>query len=192
MAGTSENVRIWTGADVYVADAGTALPTDIDTALAADYEAVGYISQDDAIGMDFSSDDTDHYAYGSVYIRKTSIKAKTTLNFTALEDTDIVYGLAFPGSDSETTTGVTTRTTRPKNLGLAIRAMVVELTDGTITKRLCIPRAQVTIAGSASLSDNEMAGVPMVVDMLGATDESDETYFSIEITDDPGADVNAS
>ena len=192
MAGTSENVRIWTSADVYVAPEGTALPTDINTALNSAFDPVGYISQDDAISLEFTSDDTDHYAYGSIYIRKTSIKAKTTLSFTALEDTDIVYQLAYPGSDAESAGGVTVRTTRPKNLGLAIVAMVVELTDGTITKRLAIPRAQVTIAGSASLSDNEMAGVPMVVDMLGATGNDDQTYFAIEITDDPGAVVTGS
>ena len=192
MAGTSENVRIWTSADVYTAPEGTTLPTNIATALNAAFDPVGYISQDDAISLEVSSDDTDHYAYGSVYIRKTSIKAKTTLSFTALEDTDIVYQLAYPGSDSVTSSGITTRTTRPKNLGLAVVAMVVELTDGTITKRLAIPRAQVTIAGSASLSDNEMAGVPMVVDMLGTTDEGGDTYFSIEITDDPAAEVAGS
>jgi hypothetical protein len=187
VAGTVENVRIWTSADVYTAPEGTTLPTNIASALNGAFDAVGYISQDDAISLEWSSDDTDHYAYGSVYIRKTSIKAKQTLNFTALEDSDIVFQLAYPGSDSATATGITTRTVRPKNLGLAVVAMVVELTDGDITKRIAIPRAQVTIAGSASLSDNEMAGVPMVVDMLGATDNNDETYFSIEITDDPGA-----
>ena len=192
MAGTAENVRIWTSADVYVAPEGTTLPTNVSSALNSAFDPVGYISQDDAISLEFSSDDTDHYAYGSVYIRKTSIKAKTTLSFTALEDTDIVYQLAYPGSDAASSGGVTTRTTRPKNLGLAIVALVVELVDGTITKRLAIPRAQVTIAGSASLSDNELAGVPMLVDMLGTTGNDDLTYFSIEITDDPGAVVSGS
>lgn len=191
MAGTVENVRIWTSADVYTAPEGTTLPTDISGSLSA-FDPVGYISQDDAISLEWSSDDTDHYAYGSVYIRKTSIKAKQTLNFTALEDTDIVFQLAYPGSDAEETDGVTTRTIRPKNLGLAVVALVIELTDGEITKRICVPRAQVTIAGSASISDNEMAGVPMVVDMLGATDEGGDTYFSIEITDDAGAAPGAS
>lgn len=191
MAGTVENVRIWTSADVYTAPEGTALPTNIASPLNAAFEAVGYISQDDAISLEWTSDDTDHYAYGSVYIRKTSIKAKQVLNFTALEDTDIVFQLAYPGSDAETAGGVTTRTVRPKNLGLAVVAMVIELTDGDITKRIAIPRAQVTVAGSASISDNEMAGVPMIVDMLGATGEDDETYFSIEITDDPGAAVGS-
>ena len=192
MAGTTENVRIWTGADVYVADEGTALPTDIDTALNAAFEPVGLISQDDAISVELSSDDTDHYAYGSVYVRKTSIKSKTTLNFTALENSDLVYQIAYPGSESEAAGGITTRTYRPKNLGLAVKAMVIEMTDGTVTTRRCIPRAQVTVAGTTSISDNEMAGIPMVVEMLGATDGGGDTYFSIEITDDEGADPDAS
>lgn len=186
MAGTAENVRIWTGADVYIAPEGTELPTDLSD-LSGTWDPVGYISQDDAISLETTSDDSDHYAYGSILIRKTSIKAKQAINFTALEDTDIVFGLANPGSDSETAGGVTTRTMRAKNLGLAVVAMVIELTDGTVTKRKCIPRAQVTTAGTSSLSDNEMAGTPMVVDKLAATDEGGDTYFEIELTDDPGA-----
>lgn len=190
MAGNTENVRVWTGADVYVAPTGTTLPTDIDTALDAAFEPVGLLDQDAGIGEEFSSDDSDLFAYGSVLVRKTSVKAKTTLSLTALENTDVVYQLAFPGSDSETGGGVTTRTNRPKNLGLAIRAVVLEKTDGDVTSRLCIPRGQVTIAGSRSTSDSEMYGTPLTIDLLGSSDETGD-FFSIEITDDAAAEVGS-
>ena len=191
MAGNTEAVRIWTGAEVYAAPTGTAAPTNTSSPLNAAFEPLGLIDQDDAIGEEFSSDDTDHYSYGSVFVRKTSIRAKTQLTMTALENSDLVYQLANPGSDSEASGGVTTRINRPKNLGLAIRALVLEKTDGDITSRLFIPRGQVTIAGSRSTSDNEMYGTPLVVDVLGATDD-DGVFFSIEITDDPAADPGAS
>lgn len=190
-AGDTSNVRIWTGAEVYVGDTDTPAPTDTTTALNAGFEPLGLLDQDDAIGEEFSSDDTEHYAYGSVLVRKTSIKAKTTLSMTALENSDLVYQLAFPGSDSETAGGVTTRTNRPKNLGLAIKSFVLEKTDGDVVSRLYIPRGQVTIAGSRTTSDNEMYGTPLLVDLLGSTDE-DGSYFSIEITDDPAAEVAGS
>jgi hypothetical protein len=190
-AGDTENVRIWTGAEVFVGTTSTPAPTDTTTALNAGFEPLGLIDQDDAIGEEFSSDDTEHYAYGSVLVRKTSIKSKTTLTMTALENSDLVYGIAFPGSDSETAGGVTTRTNRPKNLGLAIRSFVLEKTDGDVVSRLYIPRGQVTIAGSRSTSDNEMYGTPLLIDLLGSTDEGG-SYFSIEITDDPAAEVAGS
>lgn len=192
MAGNTEDVRIWTGADVYAGPTTSTAPTDVATALDTDFEPLGLIDQDAGIGEEFSSDDTDHYAYGSVLVRKTSIKTKVTLSLTALENSDLVYQLANPGSDSETAGGITTRTNRPKNLGLAIRSFVLEKTDGDITSRLYIPRGQVTIAGSRTTSDNEMYGTPLVIDILGASDGDDETYFSIEITDDPAADVAGS
>lgn len=185
MAGNTENVRIWTGAEVYAAPTGTAGPTNISGDLNAAFEPLGLIDQDDAIGEEFTSDDTDHYAYGSVFVRKTSIRAKVQMTMTALENSDLVFKLANPGSDSTEAAGVTTRITRPKNLGLAIVAMVLEKTDGEVTSRLFVPRAQVTIAGSRSTSDNEMYGTPLVVDVLGSTDGS--PFFTIEITDDPAA-----
>lgn len=191
MAGDTEDVRIWTGADVYVAPVGTAAPTDTTTELDAAYEPLGLIDQDDAIGEQFTSDDTDHYAYGSILVRKTSIKSKVMLQMTALENSDLVFQLANPGSDSETAGGVTTRTTRPKNLGLAIRSFVLEKTDGDVTSRLYIPRGQATINGTRNTSDNEMYGTPLMIDLLASTDETG-SYFSIEITDDPAAEVAAS
>jgi len=190
-AGDTENVRIWTSAEVYVADTGTTAPTNTTSPLNAAFEPLGLLDQDDAIGESFTSDDTEHYALGSVLVRKTSIKFKTTLTMTALENSDLVYQLAFPGSDSETVGDVTTRINRPKNLGLAIKSFVLEKTDGDVTSRLYIPRGQVTIAGSRTTSDNEMYGTPLVIDLLGSTDE-DGVYFSIEITDDPAAEVAGS
>lgn len=191
MAGNIEAVRIWTGAEVFAAPTGTAAPTDVTTPLALDFEPLGLIDQDDAIGEEFTSDDTDHYAYGSVFVRKTSIKQKTQLTMTALENSDLVYQLANPGSESTANGGVTTRRNRPKNLGLAIRALVLEKTDGDVVSRLFVPRGQVTIAGSRNTSDNEMFGTPLIVDILGASDQ-DGIYFSIEITNDPAAEPTGS
>jgi hypothetical protein len=187
MAGNIEAVRIWTGAEVFAAPLGTAAPSNVTSTLNAAYEPIGLIDQDSAIGEEFSSDDTDHYAYGSVFVRKTSIKQKTQLTMTALENSDLVWSLANPGSESSEAGGITTRKNRPKNLGLAIKALVLEKTDGDVISRLFIPRGQITIAGSRSTSDNEMFGTPLLVDILGATDESG-AYFSIELTNDPAAE----
>jgi hypothetical protein len=187
MAGTTSAVRVWTGADVYAAPVGTTAPTNIASALNAAFEPLGLISQDDAIGEEFSSEDTELFAYGSVFVRKTSIKQKLTLTLTALENSDLVFELANPGSTSAASGGITTRTVKPRNLGLAIRAIVLEKTDGTITSRIHIPRGQVTISGSRNTSDNEMYGTPLVIDVLGSEDGQGNTFFYTEITNDSAA-----
>lgn len=192
MAGSTSAVRVWTGADVYAAPLGTGAPTTVSTALNAAYEPIGLISQDDAIAEEFSSEDTEMFAYGSIFVRKTSIKQKLTLTLTALENSDLIFQLANPGSDSTESGGITTRTVRPRNLGLAIRAFVLEKTDGTVTSRIHIPRGQVTISGSRNTSDNEMYGTPLVIDVLAAEDNSGNAYFYTEVTDDPDAEPTGS
>lgn len=192
MAGTSENVRIWSEIDIYLAPEGATMPTDVDAALDAAFEPVGFIDQDDALGRENTSDDTDHYAYGSRLIRKTSIKDKEVLSFTALENTDLVFRAMRPGSDSSTAGDVTTRRNRPKNIGLGIWACVIEKRDGDIIERECIPRAQITSSGSSQDSDNDMSGKPLMIDQLAVDDGEGGVYYSDTITNDPAAEVAAS
>lgn len=192
MAGTLANARIWSLADIYVADTDATAPDDTTSELAADWTPIGLIDDDGGIGEEFTSEDADHYAYGGIFIRKTSVKQKTTLTATALENTDLVWHLANPGSESESDGGITTRTRRPRNLGLAIKSVVLEKKDGDITSRLYMPRVQITKSGSSTTSDAEIEGTPLVLDVLGANDEGGDIYLSVEITDDPGAEVSGS
>lgn len=202
MAGTSENVRIWDTIDFYAGPEGTTMP---DAAALADpsaeavaaaldpaLEPVGYVDQEDAVSRERTSEDKDHYALGNVLVRRTSSKPKTQLSFTALENTDLVFNLANPGSESESAGGVTTRTVRPKNLGQAIRAVVVVKRDGDIVELECIPRAQITSSGTSQESDSDMDGEPLTLDYLASTDEGGRTFYSTEITNDPAAEVSAS
>lgn len=184
--GNTSASRIYNLADILVGDPDAPAPTDLDSDLSADYELVGLISQDDGIGNTFSSDDTDHFAYGSIFIRKTSIKEKRTMTFTALENSDLVWGLANPGSETSEAGGVTSRIRRPRNLALAIRSVVLELDDGEIRSRLYIPRAQIAQTGDQPITDNSIAGYPMTLDVLAANDE-DGIFYTIELTDDPDA-----
>lgn len=184
--------RIYSLADVYVATSETAAPTDTTTPLGGDWDLVGLIDDDGGIGQEFSSDDTDHYAYGSIFIRKTSVKEKLSMTLTALENSDLVWLLANPGSETATDGGTTTRIRRPRNLADAIRAVVLELVDGDVTTRLYIPRAQITQAGTRTISDNEIAGFPLTLDVLAANAEDDSVYSYTEITDDPDAEVSGS
>lgn len=192
MAGTLANARIWSLADVYVGDTDAVAPTDTTSALSGDWDLLGLIDDDGGIGSEFASEDAKHYAYGSILVRTTSVKQSHTMTVTALENSDLVFLLANPGSESESAGGVTTRTIRARNLGDALRSVVLELTDGDIVTRRYIPRAQITKAGSSTISDAEIDGTPLTIEVLAANADDDSVYFMTELTDDPGADVAAS
>lgn len=192
--GNTDAARMWLKADVYSAAYGTAAPTDLTTDLTTlGYSLVGLIGQDEGISRTFSSDDTDKFAYGSILTRRTSVKEKVQFGFTAWEDSDLVYKLAHPGSVTSTAGGLTTRVKYGRNLGKAIKALVLELQDGDIHKRIWIPRGQVLLTGDNPIKDNEIAGYPLTVDALGATVAGySEPVFYKELTDDVNAAASGS
>lgn len=187
-AGDTANVRIWTGAEVYVGDFGSTAPTDLSTALDADFELLGLISQDDGISGSFSDTETEHWAYGNVLVRTTNTKSKETFQVVALENSDVVYKLSNPGSTSATATGVTTRTYKAPDYSTAIKAVVLELTDGDVTSRMYMPKVQFKRAGSTDISDNAMAARTLVGTILDGT-ISGTTARRREWTDDTAAAV---
>lgn len=182
MAGDTANPRIWLNADVYVAPVGTTAPTDIATALNAAYKAVGLLSED---GMTESREEdiTDHFAWGGVLVRTTRSKHKRTITVTVLEDNLVVFDLVNPGSTAATVTGVTTRTVKVPTTNP--KAMVLQLVDGTVTKRRAIPKCEVVEVGDVTLSDSEMAMYELTINIYPA---ADGTLYK-DITNDPQAAV---
>lgn len=194
MAGTSENVRIWSEIDFWVAPEGTEFPTDLVDTDAFDpaFEPVGYLDQEDAVAREFSSDDTDHWALGNRFVRKTSVKSKETINFTALENSHLVYQLQRPGSEASTDGEVTTRVNRPRNIGLGNWAVIIDRRDGEVRELECIPRGLIMGGGSLQEGDTDMAGKPLTLEQLAVEDEGGETFYSTVITNDPSAAVTGS
>src|SRR5262245_55011186 len=145
--GDTANPRIWETSDVFRATVGTTAPTDVATAWHANYKALGLVSEDDGIVESREEDLTDFYAYGGILIRTARSKHKRTFKVTALEDNPYVFGLVNPGSSASTSGGVTTRTIKvPRS---EFWAFGFHFTDGSITKRLAIPRGQVVAVGDA-------------------------------------------
>lgn len=185
MAGDVANPRIWSGADVYVAAVGTTAPTDIATAWAAGWEAVGLLDGEAGMTESRTEDVVDHFAWGGVLVRTTRSKHKRSFTFTALEDNLVVFGLIQPGSTAVTTTGITTRTvivptTDPRAFG-------VELVDGVITKRRVIPRGEIIAVADTSFNDAELAVYEVTVNIY--PDAAGVLY--LDITDDPQAEVGS-
>ena len=127
-------------------------------------------------------DKTDHYAWGGTLVRTTRSKHKRTLRVIALEDNPVVFNLVNPGSDVETTSGVTTRTVKTPQPNP--QSFVIERTDGDITSRLYVPRGEVLDVGDIESSDSSITQKELTITVYP---DGDGVVY-IEITDDPQAE----
>lgn len=191
-AGDTANVRVWTLADVYVAPVGTTAPTDIETAIAVDWKALGLISED-GLTMTRDQDSSDLFAYGGILVRTIRSKFKRSFTVTPLENSDLVWQIENPGSTSATTAAVvgppahaayTTRTIKTPTVG-DVRAFVFELTDGLMIARRVVPRAELVEVGERKTTADDFEAAEWTLNVYPA---SDGTLFK-EITNDAAATV---
>lgn len=178
MAGDPANPRIWVGADIYVAPVGTTAPTDIATAWSATWKALGLLSED-GMTEGRNQDANDFYSWGGGLVRTTRNKHKRTFKVTALEDNPIVFGLVNPGSSASTTTGITTRVIKVPTPDP--RAFGFQMVDGSITRRLVVPRGEIVEVGEVKLSDADMTMYELTINVYAA---SDGTFYK-SIDNDP-------
>lgn len=184
MAGTAANADVWEGADVYVAPVGTTAPTTTTGSLNVAFKAVGLLSDAEGLIKGRSQDTNDLSAWGYGVVRTTKKNHKRTFQVTLLEDSDIVFGLVNPGSTSATTSGVTTRTVKRPTTDT--RAWVFELKDGTVTKRIVVPKGEVTEVADVKLADDDFESKQITI--TAYADSSG--VFYIELTDLAGAAVS--
>jgi hypothetical protein len=193
VAGDVANPRIWTEADVWVADTGT-IPTiapgadvtdlvDLFAAdLSLDWDAAGLLSED---GMVESRDETttDHFAWGGILVRTTRSKYKRTFKVTMLEENALTYGLVNPRSDTVTVGDVTVRTVVVPNPDP--RSFILETRDGDNTRRRYIPRGEVVEVGDVKYGPEDMQGFELTINVY--PDGNAQLFY--DITNDPQAAV---
>lgn len=182
MAGDTANPRVWLNGDVYTAPVGSTAPVNVAAAWDTAWKAVGLLSED-GLTEAREEDSTDHYAWGGILVRTTRSHHKRSFSFTVLEDNLVVFGLVAPGSTAATATAITTRTIKVPTVNVV--AFGVEMKDGTVTKRLVIPRGEVVEVGDTTFGEADMAMRELTVNVLPA---SDGTLYK-EITNDPQAVV---
>lgn len=191
MAGDTANPRIWTEADVWVADTGTiaTIAPDADVGdlvdlfaadLATEWDALGLLSED---GMVESRDEdtTDHFAWGGILVRTTRSKYKRTFKVTALEENATTFGLVNPRSDTVTDGDVTVRTVVVPNPDP--RSWILETRDGDVIRRRYIPRGEVVEVGDVNYGPEEMQGFELTINVY--PDGDGQLFY--DITNDPQA-----
>lgn len=159
MAQDSAEVVVGGNGKVYVAAAGTAVPTDF-TALPAAWINVGYVSED---GVTFRGDAEieDINAWQSFYpIRKLVTSRSATIEFIMRQWNGETLKLAF-GGGSVVTSGGTTTYAPPQPSVNDERAMVVEWLDGSETYRLVIPRGRVDGEVETNIVRTSAADLPV-------------------------------
>lgn len=180
MAGSTANPRVWLSADVYTAPVGTTAPTDTTTAFSGTWKALGLLSED-GLTEGNASTMTSFYAWGSILIRNVKSKHVRTFKVTALEDNATLFALINPGSTESLAGSVTTRTVKVPAPNA--QAFAFEFKDGSVTKRIIVPRGEVTDVGDTKYSDAGIASHELTITVYPTT----SGVLYTELTDDAQA-----
>ncbi|OZV74769.1 hypothetical protein CA850_29775 [Micromonospora echinospora] len=179
MAGDPSKAGQWAGADVFIAPPGTAGPTDLTTPWGPDWGVAGLLDGEEGFVWERDMDESESYAWGGILVRKTRSKHKRTVKFVALEDNDVTFELANPGSTRTTTAGLTTATIKvPQDRDFAIG---FELRDGNKVKRRTVKRATADVDGEVKEAETELTAVTFLVTLYPESDATLYTELSGEI-----------
>ncbi|MGZ4530729.1 MAG: phage tail tube protein [Mycobacteriaceae bacterium] len=168
MAKDRANIRTY-GDDasaVYVAPKGTTGPTTL-AAPGVGFTEVGWLSED-GVDFDRSTDRTTYRGFqGAAVVKVKTVSVEDTFKFVCLEETATTLGLAFAGVTPTTATGVDTFaiTNQAKS---DERAWVVDLIDGTVTKRYVVPAGNAELTGTIAHKNSDMTMYEFTVTINGA------------------------
>ncbi|WP_328439380.1 hypothetical protein OHA71_23870 [Streptomyces sp. NBC_00444] len=178
MANNSDNVRAALNGSIYMAPKGSTAPTDLDTAWAAAWVDLGFMS-DDGVSMEYSTDVEDINAWQSVSpVRRILTSVDMTLGFTAIELKARTITAYFPGSTITNVAGAIQRLDIPAAPGPQEFAFGLEWIDGTIKNRLVIPRGEITDRGAISLGRSSAVGLEMTVTAYASSAPEIATWLS--------------
>lgn len=151
-----------TGA-VYIAPAGTAVPTDATTPLAAEFRGLGYVSEDGLVnGVETDTESVNAWGGDTVLTGQTSFTETFTVNLieTNVDTLKVYYGEDNVTEDTET--GEITVVQNSRSLPQQVVVFELVLTGNRI-KRIVVPNGQIADrSGEITYVDGEPIAYPAV------------------------------
>lgn len=177
MSNNKSNVHLGkpkVGGSVFVAPAGSTLPTDATTALDVAFKNAGYISEDGVTNSNSNSVENIK-AWGGDVVMTYNSEHTDTFGLTLIETTNTdALKLAF-GSANVTTTSslisIAANGKEPDDLSVVIEMV---LQNGK-AKRVVIPLCNVTEVGEITYSDTEAVGYDITLTALA--DSTGNTHY---------------
>lgn len=151
------------GGAMYVAPAGTELPTDATTALATAFKSLGYISEDGLTNSN-SPESDDIKAWGGDIVLTPITGRPDTYSVKLIESLNVDVLKMVYGDDNVTGTLGTGITVKANATDLEEHPIVVDmiLRNGVL-KRICIPSAKVSEIGEIVYTDADASGYELTL-----------------------------
>lgn len=163
------------GGAVYSAPLGTALPTDATAALAEDFKALGYISED---GMtNENSPESDNIkAWGGDIVAVVQTEKADNFTYTLIEALNVdvlkeVYGTTNVSGTLDTGIVIKANAT-PAEAHVLVFEMIL---NGGVLKRIVIPNGKISEVGEIVYKDDEVNGFETTIAAL--PDEKANTHY---------------
>lgn len=168
MANNAENVSVgkpMTGGAIFIAPAGTTLPTDATTALADTYKNLGYVSED-GVTNEIETDSEEIKAWGGDIVLNPQTSRSEQFTYTLIEQNAETFKHVF-GKDN-VTVGSDGEITIKHNANNREESVVVieTLLSGNKVKRQVIPRGQISELGEIAYKDDEAIGYEVTLKAL--------------------------
>ena len=158
------------GGAVWRAEKGTTAPTDATTALAADFKALGYCSEDGLTNSN-SPETTDIKAWGGDTVLNIQEEKTDTFQFTLIEVLNVEVLKAVYGSSNVSGTlaaGITvTANAKEPEEGVWVVDMVM---NSNTVKRVVIPHGKLSELGDITYTDSDAVGYEVTITALPDTD----------------------
>ena len=163
------------GGAIWRAEAGTTLPTDATTALANDFKALGYCSEDGLTNSN-SPSTTDIKAWGGDTVLNIQEEKTDTFQFTLIEVLNVEVLKAVYGSSNVTGTLATGITVQANADEQEEAAWVIDMVMNSNTvKRVTIPHGKISEIGDISYTDSDAVGYEVTITAL--PDTSGQTHY---------------